>query len=108
MATATAPTSFPSDIDALHAQPVIKTADSKGRIALGSSFANRHVIVEQVSETEIVVKLARVIPESEAWLYDNSTALKSVRTGLAQARAGDFVEGPNMAADKALAAELEE
>jgi hypothetical protein len=88
-------------------QPVTKTADNKGRIVLGASFANRHVIIEQITETEIVVKMARVIPESEAWLYNNPTALNSVRAGLAQARAGELVEGPDVAADKAFAAKLE-
>ncbi len=91
-----------------NAQSVTKTADSKGRVVLGRSFANRHVIVEQISETEVVVKMARVIPESEAWLYDNSAALNSVRTGLAQARTGEFVQGPDVAADEAFAAELED
>jgi hypothetical protein len=91
-----------------NAQSVTKTADSKGRVVLGGSFANRHVIVEQISETEVVVKMSRVIPESEAWLYDNSAALNSVRTGLAQARAGELVQGPDVAADEAFAAELED
>ncbi len=90
------------------AQFVTKTADSKGRIVLGGAFANRPVIVEQVSETEIVIKMARVIPESEAWLYGNAVALNSVRKGLAQARAGEVVKGPELKADEAFAAELED
>ena len=60
---------------------VTKTADNKGRIGLGAIFANRSVIIQRLNETEMVIKLARVIPESEAWLYDNAEALAAVRTG---------------------------
>jgi hypothetical protein len=107
MATATARKNRSAGSN-FNGQPVTKTADSKGRVVLGRRFANRHLIIEQISETEIVVKMARVIPESEAWMYDNPVALKSVRTGLAQARAGETVQGPDVAADEAFAAELED
>ena len=83
-------------------------ADSKGRIALGVKFANRSVIVEKLSETEVVVKLARVIAEREAWLYENAEALAAVRSGLSQARAGDFAAGPDLDAADELASQLEE
>lgn len=87
---------------------VAKTTDSKGRVVLGGRFANRAVIVEQLSETEIIVKLARIIPEREAWLYDNAGALAAVRGGLAQARAGKVNDGPDVAADSDFAAGLED
>lgn len=74
-----------------------KHTDSKGRITLGESFANRTMLVERRGD-EIVLRLARVIPEREAWLYDNEKALASVREGLRQARAGAFAKtGPNLA-----------
>jgi hypothetical protein len=85
-----------------------KTADNKGRIGLGGVFANRSVIIEQLSKTELIVKLARVIPESEAWLYDNAKALTAVRNGLAQARAGQLTDGPDVEADADFAAQLED
>jgi hypothetical protein len=87
---------------------VTKTTDSKGRLVLGGKYANRAVIVEQLSETEMVIKLARVIPEREAWLYENAEALAAVRNGLAQARAGKVSGGPNVDADADLAARLED
>jgi hypothetical protein len=87
---------------------VTKTADGKGRVVLGGQFANRAVIVERISDTEMVVKLARVIPESEAWLYDNAVALASVRKGLSQARRGQLSKGPDLDADEKLAAALED
>ena len=71
-----------------------KSTDAKGRVALGGHFANRAVIVEHRSEDEVVVRLARVIPEREAWLYENPKALASVRRGLDQARKGNVAKNP--------------
>lgn len=89
------------------ADAVTKTADSKGRVVLGGRFANRPVIIEKLSDTEMIVKLARVIPEREAWLYENPEALAAVRSGLAHARAGKLTKGPDLDADAKLVAELE-
>ena len=82
-----------------------KTADSKGRIALGSRFANRTVIVEELDDSEIRITLAQVIPEREAWLYKNPRALDSVRRGLSQAKAGEFSQSPPDLQQDALLAE---
>jgi len=85
-----------------------KQADSKGRITLGESFANRTVLVER-RDDEIILRLARVIPEREAWLYENNDALASVRKGLAQAKAGTFArKGPDLKAAAELADELQD
>ena len=69
-----------------------KNVDSKGRLTLGEAFANRTVLVESNGQGEIIVRLARVIPERESWLYENKPALASVRRGLEQAAAGQFVK----------------
>ena len=66
------------------------------------------MLVEQLSETEVLVKMARIIPEREAWLYENRTALAAVRKGLAQARAGQVNRSPDLDADAALIAQLED
>lgn len=88
---------------------VHKTTDAKGRIALGSHFANRAVIVEQQGEDAIVVRLARVIPEREAWLYDNPQALALVRRGLGEARRGKVAgKAPDLKAAAKLAAKLKD
>ncbi len=71
-----------------------KNADSKGRVTLGNAFANRTVIVESISDGEVLVKLARVIPEREAWLFKNAEALDSVRRGIAEARGEKFAKNP--------------
>ena len=71
-----------------------KSTDSKGRVTLGGHFANRAVIVERRSDDEVIVRLARVIPEREVWLYENPKALASVRRGLDQARRGNVTKNP--------------
>ena len=86
-----------------------KSADSKGRVSLGTHFANRAVIVEHRSTDEVVVRLARLIPEGEAWLYENPKALSSVRRGLDQARNGRVAkQAPDLRAAAKLAAQLED
>ena len=62
--------------------------DSRGRVNLGMSLANRTLIVQQ-RKGEFVL---RAVPEREVWLYKNKAALESVRRGLEQARARKFIE----------------
>ena len=86
-----------------------KSTDAKGRITLGSRFANRAVIVESRGNDEVVVRLARVIPEREAWLYENPQALASVRRGLEQARKGKVAKKtPDLKLAAKLAAQLDD
>ena len=86
-----------------------KSTDSKGRVTLGGHFANRAVIVEHRSDDEVVVRLARVIPEREVWLYENPKALASVRRGLDQARKGNVAKNPpDLKAVAKLAEQLED
>lgn len=85
-----------------------RTTDSKGRITLGESFANRTMLVEKRGD-EIVLRLARVIPEREAWLYENKDALDSVRKGLKEAKARTFAKkGPDLKRAAAIADQLQE
>ncbi len=86
-----------------------KNVDSKGRLTLGESFANRTVLVEDRGAGEVLVRLARVIPEREAWLYDNKGALAAVRRGLRQAADGKWArKGPDMKAAAALVEQLQD
>ncbi len=71
-----------------------KTADSKGRVALGKAFAHSPVMIERVSPTEVRIIKARVIPENEGWLWDNQEALEMVKQGLRQAKKQEFAENP--------------
>jgi len=84
-----------------------RDVDSKGRVTLGPAFANRTVTVRQRGD-EIILSLVRLIPEREAWLYENPEALDAVRRGLNQARVGKVVKkGPDLGAAADLADQLE-
>ncbi|HTF91068.1 MAG TPA: hypothetical protein VK843_21820 [Planctomycetota bacterium] len=72
-----------------------KNTDSKGRVTLGEAFANRTLIVEDRGN-EVVLRLARIIPEGESWLYENPKALGALRRGLKQAKAGQLTVGPDL------------
>jgi len=86
-----------------------KTTDAKGRVTLGGHFANRAVIVEHQDDDSVVVRLARVIPEREAWLYENPKALAAVRRGLDQARKGTVAKAsPDLKAAAKLATRLQD
>jgi len=84
-----------------------KNTDSKGRLTLGDAFANKTIIIEERGD-EIVLHLARVIPEREAWLYDNPTALGAVRRGLKQAKERKLSNGPNLTNAAKLADKLKD
>jgi Protein of unknown function (DUF1778) len=49
-----------------------KHADSKARISLPKTFANSAVVVDQVSDTEVRVRKAKVVPEDELSFYETS------------------------------------
>jgi uncharacterized protein (DUF1778 family) len=42
-----------------------RTTDAKGRVSLPRDFANATVIIEHLSETELRIRKARVVPEDE-------------------------------------------
>ena len=42
-----------------------RTTDQKGRVSLPKAFANSTVIIEQISETELRIRKAQVIPEDD-------------------------------------------
>ena len=85
-----------------------RVVDSKGRIALGSRFVGRTVIVDDSATDRIVVTPAVVIPEREARLYRNEKALTSVRQGWAEARRRRLSKkSPDRRADAASIAEFD-
>ncbi len=51
-----------------------RTADSKGRIGLRKGFANAQVMIEYISETEVRIRKAVVIPEDEVRFYEESVS----------------------------------
>jgi hypothetical protein len=56
----------------------------------------------------ILIKFYRVVPDREAWLWENETAKGMVDRGLRQAREGELSEGPDLAAAFAFADGLPE
>ena len=54
-----------------------RTTDSKGRVSLPKAFANSTVIIEQVSETELRVRKARVVPVDEVPFREESLLVLS-------------------------------
>ena len=82
-------------------EPKTRQTDAKSRVTLPKEFANSLVDVEMVDEFEVRIRKVVAIPEREAWLWKNSNALGAVMIGLQQARAGELVEGPDLAADMA-------
>src|SRR5271165_4372905 len=46
-----------------------RSTDAKGRISLPKAFANATVIIDQVSDSEIRIRKAIVIPEDEVKFY---------------------------------------
>ena len=47
------------------AQLIDRTTDAKARVSLPKSFANSRVVIEEVSDTEVRIRKARVIPEDD-------------------------------------------
>jgi uncharacterized protein (DUF1778 family) len=56
-----------------------RTTDAKARVVLPKTFANATVIVEQVSETEVRVRRARVVAENDLQFAEESAAPLSDR-----------------------------
>lgn len=83
----------------------LKTVDAKGRVALGREFAGRTVQVER-SGDDLLIRFRRVVPDREAWLWENELAKNMVDRGLAQARAGELGDGPDLATAFAFTDEL--
>ena len=51
-----------------------RSTDSKGRISLPKAFANATVIIDQVSDTEVRIRKAVVIPQDEVRFYEETAS----------------------------------
>jgi hypothetical protein len=47
-----------------------RTTDKKARVSLPKAFADCTVLIEQVSDTEVRIRKAKVIPEDEIQFYE--------------------------------------
>src|SRR5438105_14214703 len=58
---------------------VTRTTDPKARVSLPKTFANTTVVIEQISDTELRIRKAQIVPEDELRFYEESTAPLSDR-----------------------------
>jgi hypothetical protein len=58
---------------------LIRTVDKKARVSLPSGFANATIIIEQVSDTELRIRKAQVVPEDEYRFVEEAAAPLSDR-----------------------------
>jgi hypothetical protein len=56
-----------------------RSTDAKGRISLPKAFANATVIIEQVSDTEVRIRKAVVIPQDDVRFYEETATPLSDR-----------------------------
>jgi len=80
-----------------------RTTDTKARVTLPRAFANSTVIIEHVSETELRVRKARVIPEDEIRFREESPLVLSDRDRDRFLELLDNTPKPNAALRKAAA-----
>jgi hypothetical protein len=83
-----------------------RTTDAKGRVCLPKAFANATVIIEQVSDTELRVRKARVIPEDEIRFREETPIVLSDRDRDRFLKALDHPPKPNAALRRAAARQL--
>ncbi len=74
-----------------------RSTDAKGRVCLPKAFANATVVIEQLSENELRICKARVIPEDEIRFSDEATIVLSDRERERFLQALDHPPKPNAA-----------
>jgi uncharacterized protein (DUF1778 family) len=83
-----------------------RTADSKGRVCLPKAFANATLIIEQVSETELHIRKARVVPEDEVRFREETPLVLSDRDRDRFLQALEKPPKPNAALRRAAARQI--
>jgi hypothetical protein len=79
-----------------------RTTDSKARVILPRAFANATVVVEQVGETEVRIRLAKTIPVDEIRFVEESLVPLSDRDRDIFLAALEDASPPNEALRKAM------
>jgi hypothetical protein len=74
-----------------------RSTDAKGRVSLPRAFANATVIIEQLSENELRIRKARVIPEDDLRFSEEAPIVLSDRERARFLRALDNPPRPNAA-----------
>ncbi len=84
----------------------LRSTDAKGRVSLPKSFANATVIVEQVSDVELRIRKARVIPEDEVRFAEDAPIVLSDRERDRFLQALDKPPKPNAALRRLMTAKV--
>ncbi len=85
-----------------------KYSDEKGRLTLGSEFANMEFLVIRQPNGDVTLRPSVTIPANEAWLLKNAKALSMVARGLEQASEGKFAKSPRSEDDSKWLDEIED
>jgi hypothetical protein len=80
-----------------------RTTDKKARVSLPKAFADCTVLIEQVSDTEVRIRKAKVIPEDEVRFYEESREPLTERDALILAELLANPPPPNEALRRAFA-----
>ena len=72
-------------------------SDSRGRIPLGPKATDKDFRIEYGEDGAISLIPVVFVPEREAWLYENESAIAQVRAGLSDASAGRVREDGSFA-----------
>jgi hypothetical protein len=83
-----------------------RSTDAKGRVSLPKAFANATVIIEHVSENELRIRKARVIPEDEIRVSEEVPIVLSDPERERFLRALDQPPKPNAALRRLMAAKV--
>jgi hypothetical protein len=86
---------------------ITRTTDAKARISLPKAFANSTVIIEQVSDTEVRIRKAKVVPLEEVPFSEESPLILTERERDAFLEALDNPPPPNRRLRRAAAKYLE-
>ncbi len=81
-----------------------RSTDAKGRVSLPKAFANATVIIEHVSENELRIRKARVIPEDEIRFSEEAPIVLSDPERDRFLQALDQAPKPNAALKRLMAA----
>ena len=57
----------------------VKVVGASGQISLGKKYAGHTVLIENIQEGVWLLKLAKVIPDSELWMHDEAKNTRSIR-----------------------------
>jgi hypothetical protein len=68
--------------------PMEVRADSAGRIGLGKAMSGKLFQARAQADGSIVLVPARVIPEREAWVFENPERLAALDAAMAESKAG--------------------